>query len=49
MKLWQQLYRKTEADPPKSMAGCLLAYALLLLIGLTALYLAGATFRFLGN
>lgn len=45
MNFFKQIYQKTEANPAKSTVGCLLAYAFLLLIGLAALYLAGATFR----
>jgi len=41
MNWWNRLYAMTPANPPKSMAGCLVANILLTLALVFLLYLAG--------
>ena len=49
MLSWKKIYAKTEANTPKSLVGCLLAYALLLVISIAALYFLGAALRLGGG
>ncbi len=46
MSYWKRVYEKTEANPAKSTVGCLIAFALLMLIAIALLYLSGASLRF---
>jgi len=49
MNIWQQLFPKQEANPPKSMIGCGVAYLLLLIACILLMYLFGAGLRVAGN
>jgi hypothetical protein len=49
MSFWKQIFPKREANPPTSMIGCAVAYALLLAIAIALLYLLGAVPRIPGS
>jgi hypothetical protein len=42
---WRKLFPKQEANPPRSLIGCVFAYGLLLAVCFGFLYLAGAALR----
>lgn len=42
---WKKLYPKQEANPPKSLIGCVAAYVLFLAACFVLFYLAGAALR----
>jgi hypothetical protein len=48
-QLWTRLYPKQEANPPKSLIGCVTAYVLLLVVCFILLYIAGAALRWMGG
>lgn len=45
MQWWKKLYPKQEANPPKSLIGCVVAYGMLLVVVFGVFYLAGAALR----
>lgn len=49
MKIWNQLFPKQEANPPKSLVGCGVAYLLLLILSIVLMYLFGAGLRSIGG
>lgn len=42
MSFWKQLFPKQEANPPKSLIGCGVAYLMLVLLCVAVFYLFGA-------
>jgi hypothetical protein len=43
--MWKKIYTKGEANPEKSLIGCFLAYALMVVLVAVVMYFVGMQFR----